>query len=91
MALPAQFTREPLPQDPITWISSVTPSDTTDLTSFGRGILLSADGTVVVTLRDNVDGTNQTLVLSGGVWHPLVVKRVWSTGTDGTLTIKVGG
>lgn len=65
--------------DPVKRYSPITPSDTADLLYPGRGILLGTAGTIKVT---DTDGTEVSIPLAAGVWHPMEVVRVWSTGTD---------
>jgi len=60
----------------------VTPSDTADLAQMARGLFVGVAGNVKITYAD---GTTDTLTnLVAGVWHPMYVKRVYSTGTTAT-------
>ncbi len=65
----------------------LTPSDSTNITGFTRGLMVSTAVDVRVTLTEMADGTHVTLPsLAAGVIHPLRVKRLWATGT-GAATI----
>jgi hypothetical protein len=47
-----------------------------------RGLFVGVAGNVKITYAD---GTTDTLTnLVAGVWHPMYVKRVYSTGTTAT-------
>lgn len=66
---------------PIQQSVAVTPNDSTELDP-GRAIMVGVSGNVKVTY---VDGTVDTLpALVAGVWHPVSVKIIWSTGTTAT-------
>jgi len=65
---------------PIVYSASVTPNDSTDITPC-RALLVGAAGDVKVTYEN---GQTDTVYLSAGIWHPMLVKRVWSTGTAAT-------
>ena len=54
-----------------------------------RAILLESAGAVKITGGDGVTATFASGALAVGVWHPMIVVRVWDTGTD-TITIKLG-
>lgn len=69
-------------ESPLANMASVTPADGTDLAHFTRGLYVGATGDVKVT---TLNGEAVTMVaLLAGVWHPVRVKRVWSTGTTAT-------
>lgn len=63
---------------------AITPNDSADLASTCRALLLDADGTVTVDMLHT--GTNIALPLVKG-FNPVIVTRVYATGTDGGLTI----
>ncbi len=65
------------PIEPILHSTAVTPNDSADIAPC-RALLVSAAGDVKVTY---VNGTVDTVYLTDGVWHPMYVRRVWSTGT----------
>lgn len=66
---------------------SVTPSDSTDLTTgVTEAVLVGAAGDVKVTYSS---GLTDTVYLSAGIWHPMDVKRIWSTGTTAS-SIRAG-
>lgn len=70
-------------------IIAVTLSDTVDLTTPSRGIILAAEGAVKVT---TVGGSTLTLpagLLAPGIIHPLRLTRIWLTGTTADLGIHV--
>ena len=62
---------------------AITPSDDTDLPTAARGILVGVSGDVAVI---GVGGSSSVVIpaLAAGVWHPMNVKRVLSTGTTAT-------
>ena len=66
---------------------AVTPHDTNDI-EVTRSILLETAGAVAVIGEGD---TTSTIFpnLAGGVWHPLRVTRILSTGTD-AATVYVG-
>jgi hypothetical protein len=56
--------------------AAVTPSDTTDLTTNARGLLIATAGNLKVTM---VGGEEITLPVQAG-YNPLQVSRVWAAG-----------
>lgn len=67
---------------------AITPHNTDELTSITRGLYVGVSGDVVCIL--NGDTSAVTLKgMAGGIWHPLRVKVLKSTGT--TATDLVGG
>lgn len=61
---------------------AVTPSDTVDLTSPGRGLYVGVSGNIKIMYED---GTTDTFTnLADGMWHPMEITRVYSTGTTAT-------
>ena len=68
---------------------AVTPHDAEDITATS-GLYVGVAGNVTLTLAEMDDGDSITFVaLAAGVLHPLVVKRVWATGTDATDILAV--
>ena len=68
-------------ETPPAYGASVTPSDSTDLTTPARGLNVAVSGNVKVTL---VGGDTVTYYIAAGIQFPALVSRVWSTGTDAT-------
>lgn len=60
-------------------LETVSPSDSNDLPFLTRGLYVGTAGHVKVTMADGSVGVLKSL--SGGIVHPLSVRRVWSTGT----------
>lgn len=61
---------------------TVTPSDSVDLTDGStKGVLVGVTGNVKITYET---GVTDTVALAAGVWHPMAVTRIWSTGTTAT-------
>lgn len=59
---------------------TVTTSDTDDLPNgVTEGLLVETAGNVKVTYQT---GVIDSPYLAAGVWHPMNVKRVWTTDTD---------
>lgn len=57
-------------------------SDTVDLSNKGLYLYVGGSGNVKVT---TVDGSTFTMVgVVAGVWHKVLIKRLWSTGTTAT-------
>lgn len=71
------------PESPAADGFSVTPDDSNDLARVAR-LYVGGTGNLVVTLRDMTDGTSITLSSVAVGYQPLLVKRVWSTGTTAT-------
>lgn len=69
--------------DPANGAAVITPSNTTDLTVYARGIYVGVGGHITVDMTDS--GTNiQFLSVPQGTILPIQVKRVYSTGTTAT-------
>jgi hypothetical protein len=67
---------------PILYSETVTASDSADLSPAPcRAILVDVAGDVKVSYAS---GKSDTLTLAAGIWHPMQVSRVWSTGTTAT-------
>lgn len=66
-------------------VSSVTPSNTDSIvlnSKFPRALYVGVGGDVSIT---TMSGATVTLVgLAGGIWHPIMFKRVRVTGTTAT-------
>lgn len=71
--------------DPGDDIVEVTKSDTANNAAGSRGVYLPVAGTVKFTTKA---GNDRTLALTAG-WHPINIKRVWTTGTDSGLVVCV--
>lgn len=66
----------------ITKSVAVTPSDTDELTNPGIGLYIGVTGDIKVVTKG---GDTVTMVgLAAGIWHPIQVKKVFSTGTSAT-------
>jgi hypothetical protein len=61
--------------------AAVTPNDSTDLTRLARGLFVTGAGNIKVTMA-----SGDVLTFSSGAsqYHPIEVKRVWSTTTTAT-------
>tara|TARA_R110002074_G_scaffold40332_5_gene107756 strand:+ start:419 stop:673 length:255 start_codon:yes stop_codon:yes gene_type:complete len=57
---------------------SVTPSDGVDLTDVGAAIYVGVTGDLKVTMADGVAVVFKNIPVG---FHPILVNRVWSTGT----------
>ena len=69
---------------------AVTPSDTVDLTNFARGIYVGVAGDVKVRMAGDRGDTDVTYVdLAAGIIHPMVIKRVFATGTAATSIVVI--
>lgn len=70
---------------PIENLFDITPNDSVDLTIATRGLYVGVTGNVKVT---TVRGDTVTLVgLASGIFHPIRVARVHSTGTTATSIV----
>lgn len=77
---------------PATFAAICSPSDSVDLATVPRAILLSAAGNVKVDMLAHQDGnanqTGLTLPLPGGVLIPIRPTKIYATGTDAvTITL----
>ena len=69
--------------------SAITPNDAEDIIATA-GIYVGVSGDLRVTLAEMADGSHVTFTdLAAGIIHPLVVKRVWNTGTTATDIVAV--
>lgn len=66
---------------------AVVPSDANDLPTWTRGLYVGSAGHVKVTLTGGSTVTFQNLV--AGIIHPIMAKRVYSTGTTATNIVGV--
>ena len=57
-------------------------SDTVDLANQGLYLYVGVLGDVKVTTAD--DSTFTMVGVVPGVWHKIIIKRLWSTGTTAT-------
>lgn len=62
----------------------VTPNDDTDLTTTTRAVAISGAGALKVTMLGGESVVIPSGSLAVGVLHPLMVTRIWSTGTGAT-------
>jgi hypothetical protein len=60
---------------------AVVTNDAVDLAVIALGLFVTAAGNVKVTMAD---GTIVTFSSLASQYHPIVVKRVWATGTTST-------
>jgi len=69
---------------------AVTPSNTVDLLNFTRGIYVGVAGDVKVKMAGARGDEDVTFVgLAAGIIHPMVVKRIFATGTAATSIVAV--
>lgn len=68
------------PIGPLEYSVAVTPHDSNNISPC-RALLVGVTGNVKVTY---INGQVDTLALAAGVWHPMLVLRVWSTDTTAT-------
>lgn len=72
------------PTAPAQGAVAVTPSDTDELVTVSRGILIGAAGTLHVTMVDGSELTFASGALLVGVVYPLQVRQVHAAGTTAT-------
>lgn len=66
--------------------AAITPSDTTDLATVAKAIVVTAEGNLVVLPVDNDDGDTITFTSAPvGFVPPYIVRRVYSTGTTASV------
>lgn len=69
-------------RDPPSKCWAATKSDTVNEARTFRCLMTDTTGNVKVT---TVEGDDVVLyAAAAGIWHPILAKRVWSTGTTGT-------
>ncbi len=68
---------------PIRSIVSITTDDSNDLAASPcRSIYCGVSGDIKITTPS---GEDVTLVgVAAGIWHPMMARRIWATGTDAT-------
>ena len=66
---------------------SITPNDSADLSQIARGIMVGTSGDLKVDMENGDTVTWPSL--AAGIMHPIVCKRVYSSGT--TAATIVGG
>lgn len=67
-------------EQPAKHAAAITPNDSTDLTNFPRALVIGTGGTLKVT---TVGGETVTLTVVSSIL-PLMVERVFATGTTAT-------
>jgi hypothetical protein len=72
--------------DPVPHAAAVTPSDSVDLPAVTTGLYVGTSGNIQVTMMDGVILTFANVPVG---WHPIRVKRVWSTNTTASNIIAV--
>lgn len=71
-----------LPSGPAKDAFTITPSDSTDLTTYARGFVIGAAGVVKIT---TLKGTTITTPSLPAGFVPIAITRFWSTGTDAAV------
>lgn len=69
---------------PVWRAAIVAPDDANDLTVAARAIALGAAGDLKVTTYGGDILTIPSGALVAGVLHPIMIRRVWATGTTAT-------
>jgi hypothetical protein len=72
--------------DPVPNASTVSPSDSVDLSSISTAIYIGTTGNLKVTMMNAEVVTFMSLPIG---FHPIRVRRVWSTGTTASNIIAV--
>jgi hypothetical protein len=85
MTLTLEFQQQKTVESPATRAFAIAPADS-DLAAPARFLHLSAVATLKLTM---LDGDEVTISLAVG-YHPLSVKRVWSTGSTFTASTITG-
>lgn len=80
-------THRPGLKSPASYAFDVTPHDTNDLSYTTRGIYVGVSGDVKVDMAGS--GTVTFVGMAAGVFHPMRVTRVYSTGTTATNIVGV--
>ena len=75
------FGRMRRPSYPAATVFEVTPDDTADLVRVTTGLSVATPGTVRVT---TLDGSVAAISVHPGNPFPIIVRRVWATGTTAT-------
>ena len=68
-------------QSPASYLTNISPNDTTDLANVSRALNVASSGSVRVT---TVEGSEATVYIVAGNAFPVRVSRVWATGTTAT-------
>ncbi len=68
--------------DQVNAADTPTLSDTVNLANEGLYLYVGGSGNIKITSVD--DSTFTMTGIVAGVWHKIIVKRVWSTGTTAT-------
>lgn len=71
---------------PATHATAITPNDSTDLANVCRAIWVGTAGDLKVT---TVGGDTVTFPALTQGWHPLMVSRIWATGTSASGIVAV--
>jgi hypothetical protein len=61
--------------------AAITPDSSRDLEYVASGVYVTGAGNLVVTLSNMDAGTYLTIASGAAQYHPLEVKRIWSTST----------
>jgi hypothetical protein len=72
--------------DPVPHAVAVTPSDSVDLPEFTTALYVGGSGDLRVTM---MDGEIVTFTAAPAGWHPIRVRRVWSSGTTAASIVAV--
>jgi hypothetical protein len=72
--------------DPVPNAVAVTPSDSVDLPAKTTALYVGIAGDLTVTM---LNGETVTFTAAAAGWHPIRVRRVWSTGTAATNIVAV--
>lgn len=70
--------------DPPSFVETVTPSDSTDLTYYTQSIYVGVTGDVRLTPIDVADGSYVLYKALAAGRYNIRAKRIWSTGTTAT-------
>jgi hypothetical protein len=74
---------------PPTSVAAITPSDTTRHDPPLRAISIDAEGAVAVLLDGMAAAvTLPAGILAPGIAHPMIIRKIMSTGTDPSLNIR---
>jgi hypothetical protein len=68
---------------PASGAAAVTPSNSTDLSTFSRGLYIGGAGNITVDMVGGQTGVLFSNLVAGSV-YPLRVSRVYATGTTAT-------
>jgi|HubBroStandDraft_4_1064222.scaffolds.fasta_scaffold219330_3 hypothetical protein len=65
-------------------VAAVTPDDNNDLAQVSRWLLITVQGAIQFTTRGGETVTLPTGTLAINVWHPMMLSRIFATGTTAT-------